>query len=48
MFSLIFLMAISRHNFTKDSLKEIISEYQNQSVCVIGDLIVDEYITCDP
>ena len=37
-----------RHNFTKDSLKEIISEYKNQSVCVIGDLIVDEYITCDP
>jgi rfaE bifunctional protein kinase chain/domain len=37
-----------RHSFTKESLREVISEYRNQSVCVIGDLIVDEYITCDP
>jgi len=37
-----------RHNFRKENLKKIASNFSNQSVCVIGDMIVDEYITCDP
>jgi len=29
-------------------LIKITDHYRSQKVCVIGDLIVDEYINCDP
>jgi rfaE bifunctional protein kinase chain/domain len=38
----------SRHNFSFESLTNIIGRFSDVNVCVIGDLIVDEYITCDP
>lgn len=39
---------LARHGIkTKDILAKI-SEFRTLRVCVIGDLIVDEYITCDP
>lgn len=38
----------SRHNFSFESLTNIIGQFSDVNVCVIGDLIVDEYITCDP
>ncbi|KZZ35262.1 MULTISPECIES: PfkB family carbohydrate kinase [unclassified Oleiphilus] len=38
----------SRHDFSFDSLIDIIGRLSDVNVCVVGDLIVDEYITCDP
>ncbi len=37
-----------RHGIETKDLLERISEFRALQVCVIGDLIVDEYITCDP
>lgn len=39
---------IDRHNIKKNNLKKIINSFTNVRVCVIGDLILDEYITCEP
>ena len=39
---------MSRHSIQLESLKEIIDKFSTLKVCVIGDLIVDEYITCEP
>jgi len=39
---------LSRHNFTLDDYNKILLNFTNLKVGVIGDLIVDEYITCDP
>ena len=38
----------SRHEFTMEDLDKILGKMNNLEVCVIGDTIVDEYITCDP
>lgn len=37
-----------RHSTNKIKLKNILDNFSNLKVCVIGDLIVDEYITCEP
>ena len=37
-----------RHGFTMADLRETIKKFKGFSVTVVGDLIVDEYITCDP
>ncbi|MFM7275138.1 MAG: adenylyltransferase/cytidyltransferase family protein, partial [Gammaproteobacteria bacterium] len=37
-----------RHGFTYTDLVDVVSKFAGLRVCVIGDLIVDEYITCDP
>lgn len=37
-----------RHGFSIGNLFEIIDRMSKLNVCVIGDTIVDEYITCDP
>jgi rfaE bifunctional protein kinase chain/domain len=37
-----------RHRITPDKLKELIGKFSSLKVCVVGDLIVDEYITCEP
>ena len=39
---------IKRHGFDKNDLKNVIERFSTLKVCVIGDLIVDEYISCDP
>lgn len=36
-----------RHNFTMADLRSTLGKYTGLQVTVIGDLIVDEYITCD-
>jgi rfaE bifunctional protein kinase chain/domain len=37
---------LERHNITFENLKKILSNFSKVKVCVIGDLIIDEYITC--
>ena len=37
-----------RHNFSTHHLKKILKQMNSLRVCVLGDTIVDEYITCDP
>jgi len=37
-----------RHGFTVPMLKEQIAKFNGMRVVVLGDLIVDEYIDCDP
>ena len=39
---------ISRHKISKKRLRNIIQSFQNIKICIIGDVIVDEYISCDP
>ena len=39
---------MQRHKISKRSIKKIINHFSKLEVCVIGDLIVDEYITCQP
>jgi rfaE bifunctional protein kinase chain/domain len=37
-----------RHNFNNNILIEIVNNFKKLNVIVIGDLIIDEYINCDP
>lgn len=37
---------LERHNFSLEKLHNILSSFSRVKVCVIGDLIMDEYITC--
>jgi rfaE bifunctional protein kinase chain/domain len=39
---------MDRHNITRPSLLSCIDKFSEIRVAVIGDLIMDEYITCDP
>ena len=39
---------IERHQINVSSLDNLLSQIQSLNVCVIGDIIVDEYIQCDP
>lgn len=39
---------INRHKISNSRIKEIIQKFQDLKVVVIGDLILDEYVTCDP
>lgn len=39
---------IKRHNITKFEIISYINKFKDISVLVIGDLIVDEYISCEP
>jgi rfaE bifunctional protein kinase chain/domain len=39
---------LSRHFIGKHRLKDLISHFARLKVCVVGDLIIDEYITCEP
>ena len=39
---------MNRHNLTKLKIKEIVAKFESITTCVIGDLIIDEYITCEP
>lgn len=37
-----------RHNFSRNKLIELVKKFKNLKICVIGDLIIDEYIACAP
>ncbi|WP_373071978.1 PfkB family carbohydrate kinase [Sulfurimonas sp.] len=39
---------INRHNLDMEDLKSILERFSNLKVLVIGDTIIDEYITCEP
>lgn len=39
---------LARHNIPPARLSGIVRQFRELRVCVIGDLIVDEYITCQP
>jgi len=39
---------MERNNITKGRLRELLDGFGELKVCVIGDVIVDEYITCQP
>ena len=39
---------LARHNTEVAKLASIINQFSKLKVCVVGDLIVDEYITCQP
>lgn len=36
-----------RHNIDKKIISTIVKKFKSKSVCVIGDLIIDEYIACE-
>ena len=39
---------LDRHKIKKNDLNKVIQKFSKLKICVIGDLIIDEYITCDP
>ncbi|NEO82890.1 MAG: adenylyltransferase/cytidyltransferase family protein [Spirulina sp. SIO3F2] len=39
---------LERHRIRIQDLKTTLQSFSNLRVCVLGDLIIDEYITCDP
>jgi rfaE bifunctional protein kinase chain/domain len=39
---------LERHGIKPSRLKELLQNFSKLSVCVVGDLIIDEYITCQP
>jgi len=39
---------LKRHNISLDKLSNIIDKFSNLNIVVIGDSIIDEYITCEP
>jgi len=39
---------MQRHKISIDRLLELLNSFQGKKVCVIGDLIIDEFINCHP
>ena len=39
---------MARHGIESHTLANLTGQFSNRKVCVVGDLIVDEYITCQP
>jgi rfaE bifunctional protein kinase chain/domain len=37
-----------RHDIQNESLINLVKNFSSLNVCVLGDLIIDEYITCEP
>ena len=37
-----------RHQISPDRLAELLQKFSRLKLCVVGDLIIDEYITCEP
>ena len=37
-----------RHNIETSRLRELLQRFASLKVCIVGDLIIDEYITCQP
>lgn len=38
---------LRRHNVTRDGLIEVIQRFDGRGIAVAGDMIVDDYVTCD-
>jgi len=41
-------MYMSRHSINRDRLIELVTKFSKVRLCVLGDLIIDEYIDCEP
>ena len=39
---------LKNHKLDKSDLIKLVKKFDQQKVCIIGDLIIDEYITCEP
>jgi rfaE bifunctional protein kinase chain/domain len=39
---------LNRHNITLKDLATTVNRFRELNICVIGDTIIDEYITCEP
>ena len=39
---------MARHNISSQNLHNVVEKFNSKNICVIGDLIVDEYIDCFP
>ena len=39
---------LNRHNISIEKMRQLIQQFQNKKIIVIGDTIVDKYITCNP
>lgn len=39
---------LARHEIRRATLADLVKGFSNLRVCIVGDLIVDEYITCQP
>jgi rfaE bifunctional protein kinase chain/domain len=39
---------LERHGIVSARAAELLRQFANRKVCIVGDLIVDEYITCQP
>lgn len=39
---------LSRHNIKPTRLIELLKQFSQLKLCIVGDLIIDEYITCEP
>ena len=39
---------LKRHTIEKFRLTSLLNSFNNLKICVVGDLIIDEYITCEP
>lgn len=39
---------LARHHISPARLAKIVKDFSGLKICVIGDLIIDEYITCEP
>ena len=37
-----------RHDISKSKLKAFVNRFSELKICVLGDLIIDEYISCEP
>ena len=42
------LSFMNRHGIASDRLEEVLSRFEGLRVVVLGDMIIDEYISCDP
>ena len=38
----------ARHGISSSRLSDLLQKFQQLKVCVVGDMIIDEYITCQP
>lgn len=39
---------LNRHNLSARQLARLVQQFSGLKVCILGDLIIDEYITCEP
>jgi len=39
---------LERHNILPARAADLLRQFANRKVCIVGDLIIDEYITCQP